>query len=138
MTTIAIIGPGAIGGTLAAWLALDRSHAVTLCARTPLEDLLVETPTRTLTARPRVLTDPAGAVPVDWVLVCTKTYDIDSTRPWLDRLMGEHTRVAIVQNGVEHVRLFEHLVPAELIVPVMINLPATRTAPVMQGEAARV
>lgn len=129
MKTIAVIGPGAIGGTVAAWLAQNSGFAITLCARTPLDDLRVETPRGVITARPEVLTDPALARPVDWVLVATKTYDVDSTKPWLDRLVGGNTRVAIIQNGVEHVRLFSHLVPAERLVPVMINLPAVRSAP---------
>lgn len=129
MTTIAVIGPGAIGGTVAAWLAQDPTLQITVCARTPLDDLRVETPSGVITAKPEVLIDPAKARPVDWVLVATKTYDVNSTRAWLDRLVGEHTRVAIIQNGVEHVRLFEHLVPAERLVPVMINLPAARSAP---------
>ena len=128
MTSVAIIGPGAIGGTLAAWLAQDPALSVTLCARTPFSGLHVETPDGTLTASPLVLTDPADAVAMDWVLVCTKTYDVEATKVWLDRLVGPQTRVAVVQNGVEHVRLFAHLVPAERIVPVMINLPAARTA----------
>lgn len=129
MTTIAVIGPGAIGGTVAAWLAQNPDFALTVCARTPLDDLRVETPQGVITATPEVLTDPARARPVDWVLVATKTYDVDSTRPWLDRLVGNDTRVAIIQNGVEHVRLFSHLVPEERLVPVMINLPAVRSAP---------
>ncbi|KRA50373.1 2-dehydropantoate 2-reductase [Devosia sp. Root635] len=129
MTTIAVIGPGAIGGTIAAWLAQDPAFSITVCARTPLDDIRVETPQGVITAKPEVLTDPGKARVVDWVLVATKTYDVDSTKPWLDRLVGDATRVAIIQNGVEHVRLFEHLVPAERLVPVMINLPAVRSAP---------
>jgi 2-dehydropantoate 2-reductase len=136
MTTIALIGPGAIGGTVAAWLAQDPSLTVTVCARTPLDDLRVETPVGVISARPTVLTDPAEASPVDWVLVATKTYDVEATKPWLDRLVVQRTRVAIIQNGVEHVRLFEHLVPAERLVPVIINLPAVRHAPgrITQGR----
>ena len=129
MTTIAVIGPGAIGGTVAAWLAQNPDFSLTVCARTPLDDLRVETPQGVIDARPEVLTDPALAQPVDWVLVATKTYDVESTRPWLDRLVGGKTRVAIIQNGVEHVRLFSPLVPEERLVPVMINLPAVRSAP---------
>ncbi|KQX40231.1 hypothetical protein ASD04_06240 [Devosia sp. Root436] len=129
MTTIAVIGPGAIGGTVAVWLAQDPAFTVIVCARTPLDDLRVETPQGVITARPEVLTDPGKARAVDWVLVATKTYDVESTRAWLNRLVGAGTRVAIIQNGVEHVRLFEHLVPAERLVPVMINLPAVRNAP---------
>jgi len=129
MTTIALIGPGAIGGTIAAWLAQNREFAVTVCARTPFEDLQVETPQGMIRAQPEVLTDPVKASVVDWVLVATKTYDAESTRPWLDQLVGPDTRVAIIQNGVEHVRLFEHLVPVDQLLPVMINLPAARSAP---------
>lgn len=129
MTSIAVIGPGAIGGTVAAWLAQNPALTITLCARTPLDDLIVETPVGVITAKPEVLTDPAKAMPVDWVLVATKAYDVEPTRPWLDRLVVQGTRVAIIQNGVEQVRLFEHLVPAERVVPVIINLPAVRNAP---------
>jgi 2-dehydropantoate 2-reductase len=129
MTTIAVIGPGAIGGTLAACLAEDRALDITVCARSPLSDIEVETPERTIRATPKVVTSPEAAKPVDWVLVTTKTYDADAIKPWLERLVGENTRVAIVQNGVEHVRLFAHLVPVVRLLPVIINLPAARTAP---------
>eukprot|EP00919_Chromeraceae_sp_WS-2016_P009809 GHVR01023090.1.p1 GENE.GHVR01023090.1~~GHVR01023090.1.p1 ORF type:complete len:299 (-),score=59.49 GHVR01023090.1:263-1159(-) len=129
MTTIAVIGPGAIGGTVAAWLAQNPDFSVTVCARTPFTDLVVEAPAGRIVAHPAVLTDPASACPVDWVMVATKTYDVDGTRPWLEQLVGETTRVAIIQNGVEHVELFSHLVSPERLVPVMINLPAARSAP---------
>lgn len=129
MTSIAIVGPGAIGGTLAAWLAQNPSFGVTVCARSPLTDLMVETPQGTISAKPKVLTDASQGQPVDWVLIATKTYSAESTRPWIEALSAQGTRVAIIQNGVEHVRLFEHLVPAGRLVPVMINLPAARSAP---------
>ncbi|UYO01094.1 MAG: 2-dehydropantoate 2-reductase [Devosia sp.] len=129
MTRIAIVGPGAIGGTVAAWLAQNEALEIAVCARSPLTDLVIETQLGTISANPEVLTDPAQAKVVDWVLVTTKTYSADDTKPWLDLLVGEGTRVAIVQNGVEQVRLFEHLVPADRLLPVMINLPATRKAP---------
>lgn len=129
MISIAIVGPGAIGGTVAAWLAQNPDFEVSVCVRTPITDLVVETPQGTITASPKVLTDPADGAPVDWLLIATKTYSAESTAPWIKALAAQGTRVAIIQNGVEHVRLFEHLVPAERLVPVMINLPATRTAP---------
>ena len=134
MTSIAVIGPGAVGGTVAAWLAQNPEHAVTVCVRTPFETLAVETPEGPITATPRVATSPrtleeGGLEPVDWVLVATKAYDVEATKLWLDRLVVQGTRVAIIQNGVEQVQLFQHLVPAERLVPVIINLPAVRNAP---------
>ena len=128
MSVVAVIGPGAIGGVAAAWLA-QGGHEVTLCARTPFADLVVETPDGPLRSTPRVLTDPADATPVDWVLVATKAYDVASTAPWLARLMGEGTRLAVLQNGVTHVERFRHLVPEDRIVPVVVGIPANRTAP---------
>jgi len=57
-TRIALIGPGAIGATVAAWLAQSQDLALTLCARTPLDRLEIEAPGGMITARPEVLTDP--------------------------------------------------------------------------------
>jgi len=126
MARVAVIGAGAIGGTLAAWLA--QTHDVTVCARTPLTDLEIETPERVLRAAPRILTDPAAATPVDWVLTATKTYDCAAAAVWLPGLMGPDTRLAVIQNGVEQRERFP-TVPAAQTVPVIIDLPAERTAP---------
>ena len=123
---IAVIGAGAIGGTLAAWLA--QSHEVTVCARSPLVDLEIERTDGTLRATPRILTDPAQADPVDWVLCATKTYDCDSAAAWLPGLMDAQTRLAVIQNGVEQSERFP-MVPRERTVPVIIDLPVERTAP---------
>lgn len=126
---IGLVGPGAIGATVGCWLAQSPELDVTLCARTPLDRLEVETPDGTIAAAPAVLTDPAHARPVDWVLVCTKTYDVAAAALWLERLVGRETRVAVLQNGVEHVARFAPFVPAERIVPAMVDIPAERSAP---------
>jgi len=129
MTTIAIIGPGAIGGILAAWLGQDPDHAVTVCARTPFDRLEVETPTGRITASPRVVTDPSDAGTVDWVLIATKAYDAASAARWLPALRRADTPVVVLQNGVEHVERFAPYVPVEQLVPAVIDCPAERTAP---------
>ncbi|MGZ0788040.1 2-dehydropantoate 2-reductase N-terminal domain-containing protein, partial [Pseudomonas saponiphila] len=122
----AVIGAGAIGGTLAAWLA--QNHDVTICARSPLADLEVETPEGPIRATPRILTDPARADAVDWILCTTKTYDCTAAAAWLPGLMGPATRLAVIQNGVEQRDRFPQ-VPAQRTVPVIIDLPAERHAP---------
>ncbi|MFY8142872.1 MAG: 2-dehydropantoate 2-reductase [Caulobacter sp.] len=129
MTSIAVIGPGAVGGTLAAWLAQNADHAVTVCVRTPFEALAVETPEGAISATPRVATSPESLAPVDWVLVTTKTYDTDATWIWLDALVGPQTRVAILRNGVEHVEPFVGKIAAERLVPAVVDIPAERSAP---------
>lgn len=129
MTSIAIVGPGAIGATVAAWLAQAEGHAVTLCVRTPVDGLVIETPDGEISAAPQILTDPAQARPVDWVLVATKVYDVDAAARWLAPLTGAETRVAILQNGVEHRTNFAALVAPERLVPVIVDIPAERSAP---------
>ena len=129
MPTIAIIGPGAIGGVLAAWLAQDPANDVTVCVRTPIDHLEVETPSGRITAQPRVVMLAMDATPVDWVLITTKAYDAAATAEWLPSLRREDTRVVVLQNGVEHIERFREYVPVSLLVPAIIDCPAERTAP---------
>ena len=129
MTTIALIGPGAIGGTLATWLGQRADLDLTICVRTPFERLVLETPDGEVTATPRLATSPEGLSPVDWVLVATKAYDDVAAAPWLKALVGPQTRVAVIRNGVEHREAFAGRVADENIVPVIVDFPAERPAP---------
>ena len=129
MASILLIGPGAIGATLTAWLAQDDRHDVTVAARTPFDSIEVQTPEGVIRAQPRVITEFAQARPVDWVLVCTKAYDSDAAAKWFPTACGPRTRVAAIQNGVEHVQRFEKHIDRDRIVPVMIDLPADRVSP---------
>ena len=130
MATIALIGPGAVGGVVAGWLTQRSGHTLTLCARRAggeqTVELLTNGPVRLVA---NVLTDPASAGPVDWVLVATKAYDAAGAAAWFPALVGPATRVAILQNGVEHRERFAPWLSAGQIVPVMVDIPAERPAP---------
>jgi 2-dehydropantoate 2-reductase len=129
MANITLVGPGAIGCTLAAWLSQKREHEVTVAARTPFDTIVLKTPDVTLSASPRVLTDPTQATVSDWVLVTTKAYDSDAAARWLAKTFGSRSLLAVIQNGVEHIERFARHVDPQRIVPVMIDCPATRLAP---------
>lgn len=128
MIKIAVIGTGAIGATVGAWLIADPALDVALCVRTPFERLRVRTPDGDLESSPTLLTDPDSATPVDWVIVATKTYDAPGAARWLDRLVHDGTRIAVLQNGVEHRSRFPRIEP-DRIVPVVVDIPAERHAP---------
>lgn len=128
MSRIAIIGAGAVGGTVGAWLSTSDDIHVTFCARTVFDRLTVETPAGLLDSVPRLITDIADAEPADWIVVATKTYDAAGAWPWIEALMGEGTRVAILQNGVEHLSRFPGI-DAGRIVPAIVDIPAERMAP---------
>lgn len=129
MTNIAVIGPGAVGCTIAAWLMQNPSHRLSIAARSALTDIEVQTPERTLHVRPPIITPSSAAGAMEWVLVTTKAYDADAAARWFEKVCDSSTIVAVLQNGVEHVERFEHALPRERILPVMVDIPAERTAP---------
>lgn len=138
MVSIVVIGPGSVGGTVAAHLARVHPGEVSVAVRTPFDMLEVASNAGVIRESPTILTDPAGARPADWVFVATKAYDADAAFPWLRSLVGSESTVAILQNGVEHVERFTPFVPPAQLLPVVVDIPADRTAPgriVQRGRA---
>jgi 2-dehydropantoate 2-reductase len=140
MARVAIVGVGAIGGVLAALLEVTGRHEITLCTRRSLSQLTVKTPQGDVLVKAANLTDPAQAVPVDWVLVATKTYDAQAAAAWFPALITPATAVAIVQNGVEHRERFAPYLNNDQILPVIIDCPVERQSDgiVHQRGAARM
>ncbi|MDQ8182380.1 2-dehydropantoate 2-reductase [Pelagicoccus sp. SDUM812005] len=126
MPTIAIIGPGAIGGTLASLLLETPQNTVSICARTPFEQLQVTAGGKTIHRTVTVHTDSDATAPVDWILLATKTYQVPQAASWFPSLSGPQTQIAVVQNGVEHLANLAPYFPAERTVPVIIDCPAER------------
>jgi 2-dehydropantoate 2-reductase len=123
------VGAGAIGGYLAA-CAASAGHAVTLCVRTPIDGLVVESGGTRTDVKATVATEPAGQEPADWMIVATKAQDTAGAAAWLRQLAGPGTAVAVVQNGVEHARLVTpHLPPGTPVLPAIAYIAAERTAP---------
>lgn len=129
MPNIILIGPGAIGGLVAARLGQNPANEITIAARTPFTDLVLETADGKLEVAPLVLTDPASARPADWVLVATKAYDSGAAAEWFPAGLNELTRVAVLQNGVDHVERLSEWVAPDRILPVVVDCPAERVAP---------
>jgi 2-dehydropantoate 2-reductase len=130
---IVVLGVGAIGGVVAADL-LDLGRAdVRLVARTPFSELVLDRPEGTSRHRIPAVGSPAdlsGDTPTDWVLLATKAHQSPEARPWLDRLVGTRTRVAVLQNGIDQVERISALAPAaQAVVPVVVQLPAERRGP---------
>ena len=125
---VAVIGLGSIGGVAAGLLQAAGRHAVTACVRTPVERLVVECDDGPVDVALTTLTDPAKATPVDWVLLCTKAYDTASAGPWLQRLCGAATQVAVLQNGLGHADRVASWVSRDRVVPVIVYYNGERLA----------
>ena len=131
---VAIVGVGAIGGAAAAALADLGRHSLVLCTRTPFDQLVVKHPGGNSEVDAPVLCDPADAkslpLPMDWVLLATKAHHSDGARPWLEALCGSGTKVAVLQNGVDHVERISPMISASTsVLPVVVQLPAEKTSP---------
>ncbi len=126
---IAVVGPGAVGTTVAAYL-YAAGHPVLLCGRTPRAHLELRPDGADPIVVPGpVCTDPdevSGAVGV--VLLAIKaTQNADGGR-WLSRLCDEHTTVVVLQNGVEQVEQVQPHCPSSTVLPGIVWYGA-ETAP---------
>jgi 2-dehydropantoate 2-reductase len=128
-STVAVVGLGSIGGVAAASLAAAGRHDCVACLRRPLDHLILDRPEGTAEVPLKSLTDPALAEPVDWVLLCTKTHHTAATAPWLARLCTPQTRVAVLQNGIDHVARVAPLANGATVLPIIVYYNGERLAP---------
>jgi 2-dehydropantoate 2-reductase len=127
--SVAVIGLGSIGGVIAGLLAALDRYDVVACVRQPVQRLVVERPEGAVEVLIRALTDPAQATPADWILLCTKTQDTPSSAPWLQRLCGPQTRLAVLQNGIRHADRLVPLAGQATVVPTIVYYNGERLAP---------
>jgi len=127
-TSIALVGPGAIGGALAGGL-VQVGHQPTLVTRTPFERLRVTWPEGSLD-EPSRCTPPPDLQPSDVVIVATKATQNPNITDHLSALLHDESILLIAQNGVDHVRRFADVIrPGVQVVPAIVLLPATRNEP---------
>jgi 2-dehydropantoate 2-reductase len=115
---IAVIGPGAVGTTAAAYL-FAGGNRVLVCGRTPRSQLeLRPDGADPITVPGPVRTDPAEITkPVAVVLLAVKATQNAEAARWLARLCDEHTIVVVLQNGVEQVEQVLPLCPSSTVIP---------------------
>lgn len=124
-TTVAVVGPGAIGTVIAAALH-DAGRAPMLCGRTPRESLTLRIDDERIIVPGPVHTDPRDvSTPPDIVFLAVKATQTTDAAPWLDALCGPDTVVCVLQNGVEQIPTVRPLVPRTAeVVPAVVWSPA--------------
>ncbi len=127
--SVAVVGMGSIGGVAAGCLAAAGRNDVVVCLRRPIERLTLDRPDGTVELPLQSRTDPTRAEPVDWVLLCTKAHQTESAAPWLSRLCTPQTRVAVLQNGIDHAARVAPLVNGATVLPVIVYYNGERLAP---------
>ena len=127
--SIAVVGPGAIGSTVAACLH-QAGHTPLVCGRTARDHLDVRPDPGVLTGErivvpTRVNTDPGEVrLPVELVLFAVKATQIGKASAWLAALCDQNTVVCVLQNGVEQVELVQPHCTGSTVVPAVVWCPA--------------
>lgn len=126
--TIALVGPGAIGTTIAAALH-EAGRTPTICGRSAHDHLILRSDDGDIVVPGPVQTDPAGVRNrYDLVFLAVKTTQIAAAAPWLSALCAERTVVCVLQNGVEQQARVAPYVPGSPILPSVVWFPAQREA----------
>lgn len=124
--TIALIGPGAIGTTIAAVLH-DAGRTPLLCGRTAHPELRLRYDEGETVVPGPVFTDPSVITrPAALVFVAVKTTQNSDSAGWLRALCDENTVVCALQNGVEQKAQLEPLVSGAMVLPSVVWFPAQR------------
>ncbi|WP_408646981.1 oxidoreductase [Trinickia dabaoshanensis] len=124
--TIALIGPGAIGTTVAAALhEVGRTPAI--FGRSAHDRLELRFEGGEVVVPGPVRTDPATVENTfDLVFVAVKSTQVDAAAPWLAALCNERTVVCALQNGVEQKMQLARHVPGSTVLPSVVWFPAQR------------
>jgi 2-dehydropantoate 2-reductase len=115
---IAVVGPGAVGTTVAAYL-YAAGHHMLVCGRTPRSQIELRPDGADPIVVPGpICTDPGGVTsPVGVVLLAIKATQNEDGGRWLARLCDEHTIVVVLQNGVEQVEQVQPHCPSSTVLP---------------------
>ncbi len=123
---IALVGPGAIGTTVAAALH-EVGRTPTIFGRSAHKHLELRFDGGRIAVPGPVRTNPAEVEGTfDLVFVAVKSTQVDAAAPWLSALCGNRTVVCVLQNGVEQKTLFAPYVPDSPVLPSVVWFPAQR------------
>ncbi len=126
LSKIALIGPGAIGTTIAAALH-EVNRTPLLCGRTAHPQLTLRHEEGEIMVPGPVLSDPAAIPhPFDIVFVAVKVTQVADCASWLAKLCDANTTVCALQNGVEQKTQLAPLVNGAEVLPSIVWFPAQR------------
>ncbi len=123
---VALIGPGAIGTTIAAALH-EVGRTPVLCGRTAHPRLRLRHDGGEIVVPGPVLTDPATIHrPFDLVFIAVKTTQVADCADWLAALCNDNTLVCALQNGVEQEARLAPYANGATVLPSVVWFPAQR------------
>lgn len=132
--TVAVLGPGGVGGLLAALLARAGHRVICLAGEDTAQALAAggidvrSALFGDFTAR--VSADTELREPVDALLIAVKATALDAALERVPaKVLGEQGLIVPFLNGVEHPALLRERYRPEQVAPAVIRVESTRTAP---------
>ncbi|MGN6570440.1 MAG: 2-dehydropantoate 2-reductase [Pseudolabrys sp.] len=132
---IAVLAAGGVGAYFGARLAA-AGHDVHFVARGAHLDAMRRDGLRILSIhgdahlpRPNVTDDPAAIGPVDIVLFAVKLWDVETAAELARPLLGEHTRLITLQNGVDSYERVSGILPPRHVVPGVASVSSVIVEP---------
>ncbi len=130
---IVIAGIGGVGGYFGGLLATkyENNDAIEICflARGKHLDKIRENGLKIIhgsaeiIARPAIATDNANEIGIaDYILICTKSYDLGATIEQLEPCIGENTILIPLLNGVESVEQVKKIFPATTVLDACVYI----------------
>ncbi|WP_250504734.1 oxidoreductase [Caballeronia sp. AZ7_KS35] len=124
--TIALVGPGAIGTTVAAALH-EAGRTPALFGRTAHDHLHLRFDGGEIRMPGPVRTNPADVeTTFDLVFIAVKTTQVEAASKWLSALCSANTVVCVLQNGVQQKDQFAPYLSKDRVLPSVVWFPAQR------------
>lgn len=135
---IIIVGPGAMGCLLAAFLAKSKSNSRQTAddiwildkdkerARMLKEKgISIEGVSGTWQAKIKATSEVKEIEKADLIIICVKSYDTKEAIMQIKTIVGDNTRVLTLQNGIGNIEIITEVVGTEKVIGGVTNLGAT-------------
>lgn len=138
---VVIVGPGAMGCLLAAYLAkaksasadkeeiwlLDKNKERAL--KISQQGIIVEGVSGNWQISVKATANPKEISRADLIIICVKSYDTKEAVVSFKSLIGENTRILTLQNGIGNIEIISEIAGAEKIIGGVTSQGATLLAP---------
>jgi len=133
---IAIVGPGALGCLLAAFLKQRTKEEVWLVDKNPErakriadDGIKIEGINGSFTAKLNVSANPQEIGATDLVIICVKSYSTEEASKNIKELVSDKTQVLTLQNGIGNVQILNDHFGPEKVIAGVTNHGATLLGP---------
>ena len=129
---IAVVGPGAIGCLIAAFLSKSKNEEIWLldkdkerAAKISQQGVVVDGISGNWVAKVKVTADPKEIGDADVAVVCVKSYATKEAVLHCKALVADRTKVLTLQNGLGNIEIIGEVVGQDKVIGGVTNLGAT-------------